>query len=127
VEQRYQEFGYDGLFDRVWGSPPEAGAFGDVRSTHRGSGGAQTGTERDHTWGNGARCPEAAQLLRAKVASGVLDLRWLAPLDEEAIRSAATRANGKVVVAHGQSDRRIWCGKLWRACTSYPKRAPLKN
>ena len=30
----------------------------------------------------------------------MLDLRWLAPLDEEAIRSAATRANGKVVVAH---------------------------
>jgi pyruvate/2-oxoglutarate/acetoin dehydrogenase E1 component len=29
-----------------------------------------------------------------------VDLRWLAQLDEEAIRSAATRANGKVVVAH---------------------------
>ena len=28
------------------------------------------------------------------------DLGWLAPLDEEAIRSAAIRANGKVAVAH---------------------------
>ena len=44
---------------------------------------------------------EAAQLLESEgLQVGVLDLRWLAPLDEEAIRSAATRANGKVVVAH---------------------------
>ena len=44
---------------------------------------------------------EAAQLLESDgLQVGVLDLRWLAALDEETIRSAATRANGKVVVAH---------------------------
>jgi 2-oxoisovalerate dehydrogenase E1 component len=44
---------------------------------------------------------EAAQPLESEgFQVGVLDLRWLAPFDEETIRSAATRANGKVVVAH---------------------------
>jgi len=44
---------------------------------------------------------EAAQLLESEgLQVGAFDPRWLAPLDEEAIRSAATRANGKVVVAH---------------------------
>ena len=54
------------------------------------------------TWGTMVRVAlEAAQLLESEgLQVGVLDLRWLAPLDEEAIRSAATRANGKVVVAH---------------------------
>ncbi len=54
------------------------------------------------TWGTMVRLAlEAAQLLESEgLQVGVLDLRWLAPLDEEAIRSAAARANGKVVVAH---------------------------
>ncbi len=54
------------------------------------------------TWGTMVRVAlEAAQLLEGEgLQVGVLDLRWLAPLDEEAIRRAATRANGKVVVAH---------------------------
>ena len=54
------------------------------------------------TWGTMVRVAlEAAQLLESDgLQVGVLDLRWLAPLDEETIRSAATRANGKVVVAH---------------------------
>jgi 2-oxoisovalerate dehydrogenase E1 component len=54
------------------------------------------------TWGTMVRVAlEAAQLLESEgLRVGVLDLRWLAPLDEETIRSAATRANGKVVVAH---------------------------
>jgi pyruvate/2-oxoglutarate/acetoin dehydrogenase E1 component len=54
------------------------------------------------TWGTVARvAPGAAQPLESEgLQVGVLDLGWLAPLDEETIRSAATRANGKVVVAH---------------------------
>lgn len=51
--------------------------------------------------GGGTRCPGSCPTTgERRFASGEVDLRWLAPLDEEAIRSAATRANGKVVVAH---------------------------
>jgi transketolase C-terminal domain/subunit len=48
------------------------------------------------TWGTMVHVAlEAAQLLESEgLQAGVLDLRWLAPLDEEDIRSAATRANG---------------------------------
>ncbi len=47
------------------------------------------------------RALEAADLLANEgISAGVLDLRWLAPLDESAIAAAVRGANGRVVVAH---------------------------
>jgi len=44
---------------------------------------------------------EAAETLRKEgIDAGVLDLRWLAPLDVEGLRGAVVRANGRAVVAH---------------------------
>jgi 2-oxoisovalerate dehydrogenase E1 component len=50
------------------------------------------------TWGTmlGAAL-EAADTLKNV---GVLDLRWLSPLDEDALRQVVTEAGGRVVVAH---------------------------
>lgn len=43
----------------------------------------------------------AAEALSAgKLEVGVLDLRWLNPLDEQAIVDAVTAANGKVLIVH---------------------------
>ena len=54
------------------------------------------------TWGTMVRhAVEAANALENEGSKvGVLDLRWLSPLDEEAIRQAVNAAGGRVVVAH---------------------------
>jgi 2-oxoisovalerate dehydrogenase E1 component len=54
------------------------------------------------TWGRMAPlCLEAAEELAARgVDAAVLDLRWLAPLDEAAIERAVVAASGKAVVVH---------------------------
>ena len=54
------------------------------------------------TWGTMVRhAIEAANALEDEGSKvGVLDLRWLSPLDEEAIRQAVRAAGGRVVVAH---------------------------
>lgn len=54
------------------------------------------------TWGTMLRIAlEAAELLRVEgIEAAVLDLRWLSPLDEPAIRTAVLKANGRVVIAH---------------------------
>jgi 2-oxoisovalerate dehydrogenase E1 component len=54
------------------------------------------------TWGRMTSvCLEAADVLAdAGVDAAVLDLRWLAPLDEESIHRALVDASGKVVVVH---------------------------
>ena len=54
------------------------------------------------TWGTMVRPSlEAAALLEAEGRDvGVLDLRWLSPLDEKSLREAVTSAQGRVVVAH---------------------------
>ena len=54
------------------------------------------------TWGTMVRhALEAANALDDEGSRvGVLDLRWLSPLDEEAIRQAVRAAGGRVVVAH---------------------------
>jgi 2-oxoisovalerate dehydrogenase E1 component len=54
------------------------------------------------TWGTMVRVAlEAAEALdKEGLKVAVLDLRWLSPLDEKALRSAATQAGGKVVVVH---------------------------
>ena len=54
------------------------------------------------TWGTALRATlEAADLLQQEGRSaGVLDLRWLCPLDEDALRQAAKEAAGQVVVVH---------------------------
>jgi 2-oxoisovalerate dehydrogenase E1 component len=54
------------------------------------------------TWGTQLRSAiEAADTLtRDGIDVGVLDLRWLSPLDEEALFSAVEHAAGRVVVVH---------------------------
>ena len=54
------------------------------------------------TWGTMMhRALEAASLLADEgIGVGVLDLRWLAPLDVAAIAAAVRAANGRVIVAH---------------------------
>lgn len=54
------------------------------------------------TWGTMVpRALEAAELLAGEgVAAAVLDLRWLSPLDEEAIAAAARAASGRVLIVH---------------------------
>jgi len=54
------------------------------------------------TWGTMLhRSLEAASLLASDgIEVGVLDLRWLAPLDVAAIAAAVRAANGRVIVAH---------------------------
>ncbi|MHA6692496.1 alpha-ketoacid dehydrogenase subunit beta [Devosia sp. A449] len=54
------------------------------------------------TWGTMVpRALEAAQLLEARGGeAAVLELRWLNPLDEEAIRSADKDSNGRVLIVH---------------------------
>ncbi|GAA3700935.1 alpha-ketoacid dehydrogenase subunit alpha/beta [Nonomuraea antimicrobica] len=54
------------------------------------------------SWGAMSRTAEdaAAELAREGVEATVLDLRWLNPLDEEAIAEAVATAGGRVVVAH---------------------------
>jgi 2-oxoisovalerate dehydrogenase E1 component len=42
----------------------------------------------------------AAQLAAAGIEISVLDLRWLAPLDEDAIAEAVERSGGRILVAH---------------------------
>jgi 2-oxoisovalerate dehydrogenase E1 component len=54
------------------------------------------------TWGT---CVPVAMEAAAKLAErgvdvGVLDLRWLCPLDEEGLRAAVTNASGKVIILH---------------------------
>ncbi|HTF65508.1 MAG TPA: thiamine pyrophosphate-dependent enzyme, partial [Edaphobacter sp.] len=54
------------------------------------------------TWGTMVRVSlEAAHSLEKDgVQIAVLDLRWLSPLDEKALRSAVTEAGGRVVIVH---------------------------
>jgi 2-oxoisovalerate dehydrogenase E1 component len=54
------------------------------------------------TWGTMLKpALDAAEMLRQeKREVGVLDLRWLSPLDEEALLAAVKHASGRVVVAH---------------------------
>lgn len=54
------------------------------------------------TWGTMVRVAlEAAEALAKEgIKTGVLDLRWLSPLDENALREAVSKAGGRVVVAH---------------------------
>ena len=53
-------------------------------------------------WGAMSLKAEAAadRLLAEGIAASVLDLRWLSPLDEEAIAEAVTGAGGRVLVVH---------------------------
>lgn len=54
------------------------------------------------TWGTmvGPSLAAAEALSAGKLDVGVLDLRWLNPLDEKAIVDAVTTANGKVLIVH---------------------------
>ena len=54
------------------------------------------------TWGTMLKpALDAAEMLqKEKREVGVLDLRWLSPLDEEALLAAVKHASGRVVVAH---------------------------
>jgi 2-oxoisovalerate dehydrogenase E1 component len=54
------------------------------------------------SWGSMSRTAEAAagELEAAGVEATVLDLRWLNPLDEEAIAEAVATTAGRVIVAH---------------------------
>jgi len=54
------------------------------------------------TWGPmvGTALKAAATLEEEGLQVGVLDLRWLAPLDEAALSAAIVHARGRVVVAH---------------------------
>jgi 2-oxoisovalerate dehydrogenase E1 component len=54
------------------------------------------------TWGTLVRVAlEASELLEKEgLHVGVLDLRWLSPLDEEALRQAVLKAGGHAIVAH---------------------------
>ena len=54
------------------------------------------------TWGTMVRAAlEAAGALKAEgVQAGVLDLRWLSPLDETTLRIAVRQAGGRAVIAH---------------------------
>ena len=54
------------------------------------------------TWGTMVRTSlEAAEKLAAEgTDTAVLDLRWLVPLDENALREAVRQAKGRVVIAH---------------------------
>jgi 2-oxoisovalerate dehydrogenase E1 component len=54
------------------------------------------------TWGTMVRVAlKAAEDLKAQgIHTAVLDLRWLSPLDEAALRDAVNQAGGHVVVAH---------------------------
>jgi 2-oxoisovalerate dehydrogenase E1 component len=54
------------------------------------------------SWGQMALTADAAAELLAEegINASVLDLRWLNPLDETAIRNAVSDCGGKVVVAH---------------------------
>jgi 2-oxoisovalerate dehydrogenase E1 component len=45
----------------------------------------------------------ADELATAGIAATVLDLRWLRPLDDEAIAAAVLRAHGRVIVVHEAS------------------------
>jgi 2-oxoisovalerate dehydrogenase E1 component len=54
------------------------------------------------TWGTMVRVAlqAAEDLQKEKLSVGVLDLRWVSPLDEAALRDAVSHAGGRVVVAH---------------------------
>ena len=54
------------------------------------------------TWGTTANQAEAAAdvLAESGVAATVLDLRWLSPLDEEAIAEAVSTSGGRVLIVH---------------------------
>lgn len=54
------------------------------------------------TWGTGVQIAlqAAAKLASEGTDAGVLDLRWLCPLDEEGLQMAVREASGKVIVLH---------------------------
>jgi 2-oxoisovalerate dehydrogenase E1 component len=54
------------------------------------------------TWGTMVRVAlKASEDLQSQgISAGVLDLRWLSPLDENALRDAVSKAGGRIVVAH---------------------------
>jgi 2-oxoisovalerate dehydrogenase E1 component len=54
------------------------------------------------TWGSmlGRSLEAAEELAKDGIETTVLDLRWLRPLDDEAITAAVRRCNGRVVVVH---------------------------
>ena len=54
------------------------------------------------TWGTGVHLAleAAGQLASEGSEVGVLDLRWLCPLDDEGLRSAVKEASGRVIVLH---------------------------
>src|SRR5579863_4623168 len=53
-------------------------------------------------WGTMVRVAlDAAERLgREGIAASVLDLRWLSPLDTDALRDTVAAADGRVVIAH---------------------------
>jgi 2-oxoisovalerate dehydrogenase E1 component len=54
------------------------------------------------TWGTAVHeaAKAADQLAGEGIAAALLDLRWLSPLDEEALAEVAARAGGRVLVVH---------------------------
>ena len=54
------------------------------------------------TWGTmvPVALEAAKQLAEKGVDAGVLDLRWLCPLDDDGLRAAVKGASGKVIVLH---------------------------
>ncbi len=78
----------------------------DVEAAPQGVGGARlrrTGNDAVIvTWGriSGTAMAAAEQLAAEGIDVSVLDLRWLAPLDEESLLSAVRGASGRVVVLH---------------------------
>jgi 2-oxoisovalerate dehydrogenase E1 component len=78
----------------------------DVEAAPQGVGGARLRRSGNDavivTWGRmtGTAIAAAEQLAAEGIDVSVLDLRWLAPLDEEALLSAVRNASGRVVVLH---------------------------
>ena len=78
----------------------------DVEAAPQGVGGARLRRSGNDavivTWGRmtGTAIAAAEQLAAEGIDVSVLDLRWLAPLDEEALLRAVKNASGRVVVLH---------------------------
>ena len=72
------------------------------------------------TWGTMVQVAlEAArQLAEEQLDIGVLDLRWLCPLDEEGLRAAVKSASGRVIVLHEAKRRVVSVRKLSHGSTN---------
>jgi 2-oxoisovalerate dehydrogenase E1 component len=89
----------DGLFQQAYPAPEEALPFGQAGVIGNGEDLAII------TYANGVRMSErAAQILETEhgIKSRVVDLRWLAPLDEETIINEAERCGRILVVDEGR-------------------------